>query len=266
MPSTLARRSGPAVIAFAIATGAALLAAFTGFLDPSSLLITVGGALGVTWATFPRARLQNAWRHLRAALSDETDAAETIRTFKRLAGIHRVEGEPGLERAAAAVDDPLLRRALLLSFECRDEEELSEVLLAEAHRQAAEGEAARQVLVTLGKLFPAFGLIGTLIGLALLLRNLAGADLAAIGPGLGIAVMTTLYGAVLSNVVVLPLATKLQAHLMRQTLHARMAIEGTLLVHRKEYGSRVERVLRAYLDPTADAGDPHGLHLATRAA
>lgn len=266
MRATLLRRSGPAVLAFAVATSAAVLAAVTGFLDPASLLITVGGTLAVTWATFPRPRLVSAWQHLAAALADETDAAETIRTLKRLAGIHRLEGEPGLERAAATVPDPVLRRALLLSFECRDEEELSEVLLAEAHRRAAEGEAARHVIVTLGKLFPAFGLIGTLIGLALLLRNLGGADVASIGPGLGMAVLTTLYGAVLSNVVVLPLATKLQVHLARQTLHARMAIEGTLLVHRKEYGTRVERVLRAYVDPVDAGTERHALHLATHAA
>ena len=266
MRLVLVRRSGPAVLGFTVATGAAVLAAFTGFFDPWSLLITVGGALGVTWATFPRARLVNAWEHLAAALADESDLGETIQTLKRLAGIHRLEGEPGLERAAAAVQDPILRRALLLSFECRDDEELSDVLLAEAHRRAAEGEAARHVIVTLGKLFPAFGLIGTLIGLALLLRHLAGADVAAIGPGLGIAVLTTLYGAVLSNVVVLPLATKLQAHLARQALHARMAIEGTLLVHRKEYGTRIERVLRAYIDSSDTVEVRHGLHLATRAA
>jgi chemotaxis protein MotA len=259
-------RSGPALVALAIATAAAVLAAFTGFLDPASLLITVGGALAVTWATFPRQRIASTWAHLGAALDDDTDPMETIRTLKRLAGIHRLEGEPGLERAAAAVPDPFLRRALERSFECQDEEELHDVLLAEAHRRAAEGEAARHVLVTLGKLFPAFGLIGTLIGLALLLRNLGGADVASIGPGLGIAVLTTLYGAVLSNVVVLPLATKLQAHLARQTLYARLTIEGTLLVHRKEYGSRIERVLRAYVDARSASDLPHGLQLAPRAA
>jgi chemotaxis protein MotA len=111
------------------------------------------------------------------------------------------------------------------------------------------------------------GLIGTLIGLALLLRNLAGADVAAIGPGLGIAVLTTLYGAVLSNVVVLPIATKLQVHLARQTLRFQMIIEGTLLIYRKEFPSRIERVLRTYVGAPGrtDAGDD-ALRLATDAA
>jgi chemotaxis protein MotA len=263
MRSMLVRRSGPALAGLVVATAAAVVAAATGFLQPTSLLITVGGTLAVTWATFPRARLESAWAHLTAALADESDPAATIGTLKRLAGIHRVEGEPALERAAATVEDPFLRHALALSFECRDEDELRELLLAEDARRSADGEAARHVLLTIGKLFPAFGLIGTLIGLALLLQNLAGADVAAIGPGLGVAVLTTLYGAVLSNVVVLPLATKLQAHLARRSLHARMAIEGTLLLHRKEYGTRIERMLRAYVDP-ADATTDR-LHVARAA-
>jgi chemotaxis protein MotA len=268
MRSILSRRlgaPGPALAAVVLAVGA-VAAAASGFLQPTSLLITVGGAIAVTWATFPRARLLSTWAHLDAALREEADANETIRTLKRLAGIHRVDGEPGLEQAAAQVPDPLLRRALMLSFECRDEDELAGMLLAEDARRAAEGEAARQVILTIGKLFPAFGLIGTLMGLALLLRNLEGADVTAIGPGLGIAVLTTLYGAILSNVVVLPLATKLQAHLGRESLRARMVIEGTLLVHRKEYGSRIERALRGYVAPGGTSEEADALHLAPRAA
>jgi chemotaxis protein MotA len=272
MRAILSRRlgaAGPALTALVGVTAAAVAAAAGGFLEPVSLLITVGGTLGVTWATFPRARLQSAWDHLTAALAGETDPAGTIRILKHLAGVHRTEGEPALERAVAVVPDPLLRRALQLSFECRDEDELAALLLAEDARRSADGEAARQVIVTIGKLFPAFGLIGTLIGLALLLQNLGGADVAAIGPGLAIAVLTTLYGAILSNVVVLPLATKLQAHLARQSLLARMVIEGTLLVHRKEYGSRIERSLGAYVGGhlgTADAEGRNALQLAPRAA
>ena len=106
-------------------------------------------------------------------------------------------------------------------------------------------KSARHVVFLLGKLFPAFGLIGTLIGLAHLLRNLGTAtNLAAIGPGLGIAVTTTLYGAVLANVVVLPLAAKLHAHLERRQPSMQIVIDGTLMVHRKEYPTRIEQLLR----------------------
>jgi chemotaxis protein MotA len=252
------RRSGFAGVALVVATLAAALAAASGFLDPFALLITVGGALGVTAVTFSRERIAAAWQELaRALLGEEADPREVIGTMKRLARIHRVEGALALERAAEDTSDPFLRAAIALTVECRDSQELGEALAGEIRAQAAEGEAARSVVVTLGKLFPAFGLIGTLIGLVLLLRNLSSGDFASIGPGLGIAVLTTLYGALLSNVVVLPLATKLQAHLARRLLRLQMIREGALLVFRKEYPTRIERVLRGYagIPATEEAGE-----------
>ncbi|TMA75067.1 MAG: hypothetical protein E6J72_18015 [Deltaproteobacteria bacterium] len=241
------RRLGLIGIGFVVTSVLATLAASAGLLDPSALAITVGGALGVTWATFPRARLRQVWDLVGEALAAPADFEPLIATLKRLAHVHRVDGVPALERAAAHAEDAFLRDAVVLAVEARSEAELRESLVGEARRWAAEGEAARQVLVTLGKLFPAFGLIGTLLGLVSLMRHLGGADLSAVGPGLGMAVLTTLYGAVLANVVVLPLNAKLQAYLARRVLVMQMVIEGTQLLHRREYPTRIERALRAYV-------------------
>lgn len=241
------RHLGLAGIAFAVLSSVAAAAAAAGFLDPMSLVITVGGALGVTWTTFPRARLAHLRALLGDALAQPADHEPVIRALKRCGHVHRVDGVPALAREAARANEPFLRTAIVLAADATDEADLRETLVGEARRRATDGEAARQVLVTLGKLFPAFGLIGTLIGLVMLLRNLAAADLAAVGPGLGMAVLTTLYGAVLANVVVLPLGAKLQAHLARRTLLMQMIIEGAVLVHRHEYPTRIERALRAYV-------------------
>lgn len=241
------RRLGLAGVGFVVVSSLAALAAAAGFLQPTSLLVTVGGALGVTWTTFPRARLAHAWALVAKALSASDDAEPVIAEMKRLGHVHRIDGIPALERAGARAGDEFLRAAVVLAVDARDETELREALVGEARRAATEGEAARQVLVTLGKLFPAFGLIGTLIGLVSLMRHLGGADLAAIGPGLGMAVLTTLYGAVLANVVVLPLSAKLHAYLARRALLMQMIVEGTILLHRREYPTRIERALRAYV-------------------
>jgi chemotaxis protein MotA len=245
------RRLGVAGIAFAAISSVAAGAAAAGFLDPLSLAITVGGALGVAWATFPRARLLHAWTLVAEALTADVDTEATILELKQLGHVHRVDGIPALERAGTRCRDPFLRAAVTLALDARSESELCEALVGDARRATLDGEAARQVLVTLGKLFPAFGLIGTLIGLVMLMRHLGGAGLAAVGPGLGMAVLTTLYGAVLANVVVLPLSAKLHAYLARRALLMQMIIEGTLLVHRREYPTRIERALRAYV------GAPH---------
>lgn len=250
------------------AVAATAFAGTLGLLDPLALAITIGGGIGVTGMTFSRERLARAWELVQAALAAPPDPEHVIADLKRLGRIHRVEGVPALEIAGSEVDDPFLRTAIGLAVEGRDEDELVAALHGEVRRQAAEGENARQVVLLLGKLFPAFGLIGTLIGLAHLLRNLGTAtSLAAIGPGLGIAVTTTLYGAVLANVVVLPLATKLHAHLERRGTAMQMIIDGTLLVQRKEYPTRIERLLRSALAlPTAAASAGTSLRVADRAA
>lgn len=245
------RSSGRTGMAAAALLTLAIIAAVTGFLDPMSLTITLGGSFGVVWFTFPRSRLASTWQLVSAAMEPQPTPDDLILAVKRLARAHRADGPRGLELAAEQEDDPFLRRAVVLSFECADETELQEVLVAEARGRHAEGEAARHVVMTLGRLFPAFGLIGTLIGLGVLLRNLAGADIGAIGPGLGVAVLTTLYGAVLANVVVLPISTKLQAHLAYHALRTQMTVDGVLLVLRKEYPTRIERALRAYVSACA---------------
>jgi chemotaxis protein MotA len=250
--------------AVGLTCGAGLL----GLLDPVALLITIGGGLGVTAMTFSRERIARAWKLVKASLAEPDDAEEVLATLKRLGRIHRVEGVPALERAGLQASDPFLRAAICFATEGRDGEELEAVLVGEVRRYVAAGESARQVVLLLGKLFPAFGLIGTLIGLAHLLRNLGMAtSLAAIGPGLGLAVTTTLYGAVLANVVVLPLATKLHTHLERRQSVMQMIIDGTLMVQRKEYPTRIERMLRGALAlPTSGARRTSAITLADRAA
>lgn len=241
---------------------AAGLAAVRGLLDPASLLITVGGTFAVAWLTFPRQRLVSAWQHVVALLredeSDEDGRVEaTIATLKRLARLQRVDGAPAVERAARGESDPFLRTAIERVLEYDDGDELRDALLGEARRTAAEGEAARAVLLTFGKLFPAFGLIGTLIGLALLLPEVGTGNLAAAGASLGISILTTLYGAVLSNVVVLPIATKLAAAQTRRWTVLQTIALGAELIHRREYPTRIERALRSYagLAPLAATGD-----------
>lgn len=237
-------------------------AAERGLLDPLSVLITVGGTFAVAWMTFPSRRLLATWKQvidlLREPAEDDDRTVEaTIAELKRLARVYRVEGGPALDRAAREQRDPFVRMAIERSLEYADADELRDALLGEARRAAAEGEAARAVLLTFGKLFPAFGLIGTLIGLALLLPDVGAGNLAAAGPSLGISILTTLYGAVLSNVVVLPIATKLASSLGRRWLVLQMVVLGAELIHRREYPTRVERALRSYagLAPLAVRGD-----------
>lgn len=246
--------AGIGVVAVGIVAGA------TGFLEPSSFVITVLGPLAVLVATYGRARIATAWTHVRDAVRPEGDVEGLVALLKALGRLHRVEGTPALEQAAGRIDDAVVRQAIATAIELESVPVQRAALRAAMRRDLAEVDHSRHVVATLGKLFPAFGLIGTLIGLALLLRNLDGSNVAAIGPGLAIAVMTTLYGAVLANVVVLPLATKLGTHVAREALRRELIVEGTLLVLAGEYPSQIERVLRAHAKlPPAPRPVPHAV-------
>jgi chemotaxis protein MotA len=239
------------VVSLAAVSIATFVAFLAGLLDLSSLLITVGGSLAVARATFSRRRIAAAWERVVRALGEPAEEAAQaeidalVASVKQLARVHRIDGLPGLERALDEAPE-LVRRAAGHALECNDAEELRIQLEGEVRREEAEAEAAGQVVVTLGKLFPAFGLIGTLIGLAQVLPRLAGEDVAGIAPALGIAVLTTLYGAVMANAVVLPVATKLESSTSRRLLRLQLVAAGIQLVHRNEYPTRVERAMRAF--------------------
>lgn len=262
------RRLSALVPALVLSAAVTATAASTGFLEPASLLVTVGGALVVTALTFPLDSLRIAFRVASEALGDATSQEAVIGFLKQAARVHRVDGARALEDFAREAPDDFLRDAIDRSLTCDDDDEVREALAGEMRRRHGEGETARQVVLTLGKLFPAFGLIGTLLGLVLLLRHLAAGDLDGVAPGLGLSVMTTLYGAFLANVVALPLATKLTAHLARRQNVMLLTVEGVLLVRRMEFPTRVERLLRARASGTSPGpvAEPTRLRLVAESA
>jgi len=111
-------------------------------------------------------------------------------------------------------------------------------------------EAAMQILLIVGKLLPAFGFIGTLIGLVLLLRQVSHLEPQALPAAFSLAVLTTLYGALLANVVILPLAAKLQSFEQERETTLRITLEGVVLLVRRESEESVERKLWALVVST----------------
>lgn len=194
-------------------------AAQRGLLDPMSVLITVGGSFAVAWVTFPQQRIVAAWRHVVDVLREPPvdEEGSVEATIAELKRLARVYRVEG----GPALDRAARRRRRIPGC---------------ARSPCARTDHAPRAL-----LLPAVG---------------AG-DLAAAGPALGISILTTLYGAVLSNVVVLPIATKLSSSLARRWLVLQMVVLGAELIHRREYPTRVERALRSFagLAPLAVRGD-----------
>ncbi len=232
-----------------LVTGLAAVAAATGFLHPLALAITAGGSLAVVAATYAPERLRLTWELVRASLvpaggRPEARAEALAEAFRRLARVYRLGGAPALERAASREPDEVVRWAVDRALAAADVDDLRDSFEAGAKLRAEQGDAAHEVLLALARLLPAFGLIGTLVGLAVTLRDLGSGDVAGVTAGLAITVFTTLYGAVLANVVVLPIAANLEDHLARTERVEALAARGALLLLREEMPSRVERSLR----------------------
>jgi chemotaxis protein MotA len=222
----------------------------TVFFDPASLLITVGGTALVTVASFPRAQLRAVAAAVREAGSarEGADLGQVVEQVKEMARSYRVEGIPGLDGRVETVRNPFLRRGLELLLAWKTPEDLRAVLEGEYLRIVAHYEDCRRVLLTMGKLFPAFGLIGTLVGLVLLLRQPHTLTMDGIGPGLSLALLTTLYGALLANAVAVPLEAKVQGLIDHQRIQFEVGLRGTQLIVEQAYPSLIDEQLGCFAE------------------
>jgi chemotaxis protein MotA len=218
------------------------------FINLPSLLITVGGTIAVTLFTFSWTRL----RELGLTLYDLStyrpqSAHAVIAQFKRLARLYHMEGPRGLEHQEHNISDSVLRLGVRMVGDLRKEKEIRASLEQEFVSFVQRYEATMQILLIVGRLLPAFGFIGTLIGLVLLLRQVSYLDPQSLPAAFSLAVLTTLYGALLANVLVLPLAAKLQAFEQERETTLRLTLEGVVLLARGESEEGIERKLWAFV-------------------
>jgi len=241
--------SHPARYALPLACiGTVIIAALFGdgiasFIHAPSLILTVGGTALVTLLSFPRAQLEGLVTAIRQAIAGDDDEHAEIEQVKELARRHRVDGIPGLERHDVTIANRFLRRGVELLLEWKSPDEMRERLEGEHLRAVTHYEDCRRILLTIGKLLPAFGLIGTLASLVLLLHDPAELTADRVAPAMSLAILTTLYGAVLANAIVLPLEAKLQTFTDHLRIRFEIAVRGTQLILDRAYPSVIEEQL-----------------------
>lgn len=218
------------------------------FIDVPSLLLTGGGALLITLCSYSRAQTRELNNAIRALFKERQHSAkEHVEELTRLTRLLRLEGLKALETQERAIEDAYLRKAVGLLIDLEKEDKIRSTLENELAEAVGRDEMARQILSTMAKLLPSFGLIGTLIGMVLLLRNIAGQDLATLPAAMSLAVLTTLYGAVFANVVVAPLAARLQAVAMERELQMRLTVDWALMLVRGENAATITERLSSGL-------------------
>ena len=212
------------------------------FFDLPSLMITVGGTLAATYFSYSWETLKGLVNVVHAILTTTSVSLEAhAHKIIQLARLNHTGGLRALESHEQELQDPLLRRAVSMIVDMQREDEVRAMVEHEFFLFAHRYEASRQVLLTIGKLLPSFGMVGTLIGLVLLLRQATDPDPQTLAPALAVAVLTTLYGAVFSNALALPLAAKLQVFIHDQEMLTRLTMEGAVLIARNQSPALVEK-------------------------
>jgi len=227
--------------------GAILLSGhLTRYFDIPGLLLVLGGTFGATLANYSMRELGYAWKaFLKVAQHQPSDPIERIDRLVRLSQTVRAQGVMVLEREAEYTKDPFIRRSFELVVDATPVEDIRRILETELRSSHERSTRAVQVFETLGTFAPALGLIGTLVGLVQMLGALN--DPSTVGPAMGLALLTTLYGAVLANLFFLPVAGKLKLHNGEEWLLKSLSIEGALSLARLENPLVMEQRLQSFL-------------------
>lgn len=238
-----------ALMIFGIVSGDAGVAALGNFVDRTSIFVTFGGSfMCVLMMTdgIPQylANLKSIGLIMKVQSMNET---EMIKNIIDLSNVSRKEGLLALEEAASGIDDDFLKKGLLLIVDGTDPELVRSIMETE---QMAVEERHKTVIgfwENLGAMGPAWGMIGTLIGLINMLKNLS--DMSTVGPNMAVALVTTFYGSVLANWICAPVAAKLKANNSKEITLRNIMVEGLLSIQAGENPRVIEEKLKSFLPP-----------------
>lgn len=234
-------------IAF-IVTGILLNGELSTFYDLPSIAITLGGTIASTLIAYPLDAITGIFKVSKNLfLIDKEDPNEVIDKIIELANIARREGLLALEEAVQDEDDDFLQKGILLIVDGTDPELVKNILETELNFLEERHKQGQGIFTTMGAFAPAYGMIGTLIGLVNMLKTLDTPD--TIGPSMSTALVTTFYGSILANLFFLPTAEKLKYRSSQEVLYKEIILEGILSIQAGENPRIIEEKLKAFLAP-----------------
>lgn len=243
---------GGILCGFGLVLGAIFLGPSPGnFIDMPSFMIVFGGTLAAVMVSFPFEEVRQAFgAGLKAFASRGMTAREVVNTMVKIAEISRREGILALEKIQT--HNPILKKATQLIADSADPVLIRDTVAIEIASLKKRHNVAITVFTRLGSLAPAMGMIGTLIGLVQMLANLS--DPSSIGPAMAVAILTTFYGALIANLLFLPLAGKLKARSMQEELILLVIFEGATSILEHNNPRLVYEKLSSFLPPKERRG------------
>lgn len=218
------------------------------FINIPSILITVGGTMAGTLAAYALSDILGVMGVVQKAFFHKSPSSiQVITKIIKFAVKARRDGILALEEEAETEKDAFLRKGIQLAVDGTAPDLLREILESEINNLEERHKLGQSIFDTLGMLAPAFGMIGTLIGLVLMLSTMS--DPSTIGPSMAVALITTFYGAVLANLFFIPISIKLKNRSKEEISAKEVMIEGVLSIQSGDNPRVVEEKLKAFLPP-----------------
>jgi chemotaxis protein MotA len=232
---------GVGVVTMAVLSGSDLWL----FLNLPGFLIVVGGTFAATLIKFPLRDVFVAFRTgIKAAfVTDKETPRQLIDVALDLAKKVRKGGLLALEEVA--LPNPFFQKGVQLCVDGHNIDVVNDALTAEMDLTIQRHAEGAKIFRGIGDSAPAFGMIGTLVGLVQMLSNME--DPKTIGPAMAIALLTTLYGALIANLIALPIADKLETKVEQERVSKSLILESILQIHSGQNPSVLEELLEAYL-------------------
>jgi chemotaxis protein MotA len=218
------------------------------FINIPSLLVVLGGTICATMINYPLKDVIKSIQVAKKAFTTKNMSVdEIIASFVHFASKARKEGILALENLLPQVEDDFFRKGVQLTIDGLEPQSIVEIMeteitfIRDRHRQGAD------MFQTMGTFAPAFGMIGTLIGLVQMLQSME--DPETIGPAMAVALITTFYGAVMANVLFLPIAGKLRTRSKEESLVKELILQGIMSLSRGDNPRILEQKLHSFLPP-----------------
>lgn len=236
------------VLGFFFILTAIIMGGGSGFLDGPSMMITIGGSFAATLMNFPLPKIISTMRVVRKAFTGK--GADVLGIYSRISEFAvkaRRDGILALEEDIEKVEDDFMKKGFQMAVDGNTADVIRHVLNEDIDSMQERHTVGQGIFKALANYAPAFGMIGTLIGLVQMLRNLS--DPSTIGSGMAVALITTFYGALVANLLCLPIAGKLEQRSAEEMSVKKMVLEGILAIQEGNSPRVVQEKLKSFLPP-----------------
>lgn len=243
------------VLGALVVVGAVLLGGTVAmFVDGVSVIVVMGGSIAALLIAFPMSNVMKMPKVMvNAIFTKPQNLTALIKELVSYAEVARRDGILSLENHTEDMSDEFIVSGVRMAVDGTDPELIEQILEIDLENLEERHAVGKSTLDAMGRYAPAFGMIGTLIGLVAMLGNME--DPSSIGAGMAVALLTTLYGAIIANVVFLPLADKLALRSAEEVLAKTIVIKGVMAIQAGDNPRVVESKLKTFLPAAQRSSD-----------